>query len=219
MTKKFAVLGGINNRSKIYLKSFKEQKLRPETIVLYGEKIDQKSINLMNKLFDGIKYINSRHASILKIKKLFRNIDLDFIIFCGYPGEILKTKLFKDLKINILHSHTGKLPYFKGSTTIYYSILAMNKIYCSTFVITDIIDSGKILHVKEYPLPKNPSDIEDKYDHEIRAKNFIDIIKKKKLSKSRKNIKNISKIEDYYFIAHPILRKITIEKIKKNKYL
>lgn len=219
MTKKFAVLGGINDRSKIYLKSFKEQKLKPEIVVLYGEKIDKKSINSMNKLFDGIKYINLKHASNLKIKKLFRNIDLDFIIFSGYPGEILKTKLFKDLKINILHTHTGKLPYFKGSTTIYYTILAMNKIYCSTFIMTDIIDSGDILHVKEYPLPKNPRDIENQYDNEIRAKNFIDIIKKKKLSKSREITKNISKIEDYYFIAHPILRKITIERIKKNKYL
>tara|TARA_B100000927_G_C16288390_1_gene398445 strand:+ start:66 stop:323 length:258 start_codon:yes stop_codon:yes gene_type:complete len=85
--------------------------------------------------------------------------------------------------------------------------------------MTDVIDSGDILHVKEYPLPKNPRDIENQYDNEIRAKNFIDIIKKKKLSKSREITKNISKIEDYYFIAHPILRKITIEKIKKNKYL
>ena len=99
------------------------------------------------------KYFN-KNIKIFKSKKLSKkvcnfllNLKENYIIYSSYPGDIIKNKQL--LKKNLLHSHSGKLPEFKGSTTIYYSILMLNRIFCSTIIMNENIDDGKILCVKD----------------------------------------------------------------------
>ena len=108
-----------------------------------------------------------------------------------------------------MHSHTGKLPNFKGSTTIYYTLLKNKKIYCTTFILNHLIDKGKILLIKKYPVLKNKKKI-DSYDSQVRAKNMLTTLNNfNKLLKANKKYKdNFSP----YYIIHPILRYIAIKK-------
>ena len=71
------------------------------------------------------------------------------------------------------------------------------------------IDSGKILLVKKYPLPKNILNIDSSYDHLIRAKNMLEVIK------NLRNLKIINKKDKKtlpYYVIHPALRTITLNK-------
>ena len=65
---------------------------------------------------------------------------------------------------NFIHCHPGKLPQYKGSTTIYYSILRENKIYCSAIVLNKNIDEGDVLFTEKFPIPNNIFSIDKNYD-------------------------------------------------------
>ena len=104
-------------------------------------------------------------------------------------------------KRHCFHNHTGRLPDYKGSTTIYYSILRERKIYCTTFRINREIDGGKIFYLNRYKLPKKRVNLDD-YDNIIRAKNFVNFLK----GKTWKNKTSLH--SETYYTIHPILRNL-----------
>ena len=62
-------------------------------------------------------------------------------------------------------------------------MLKENKIFCTTFVLNPKIDSGKILLINEYPIPKNIKIIDNEYDDKIRAKNIVQVLQKNQIFK------------------------------------
>ena len=74
------------------------------------------------------------------------------------------------------------------------------------------IDSGKILLINEYPIPKNIKIIDNEYDDKIRAKNIVQVLQKNQIFK---NWKNNNKTLPYYVI-HPILRSFVLMRKTKN---
>lgn len=209
-------------RSVLYLKILIKNKISLTNIILLKDRNEK----LLNKqIIRLIKKNNSKlKIKIFFIKNINNNKVTQFIkkqkekliIISLYPGSngIVKNKeLLK--KKNLLHSHPGKLPKYKGSTTIYYSLLKEKKIWCDSFFLNDKIDQGKVIYSKQYPIPNNIYSIEKKYDSEIRSQNLIEtlnILKKKLIFiKYKKYSKEI--ILNYY-IMHPILRFITFKKFK-----
>jgi len=132
-----------------------------------------------------------------------------FNVISTYPGEIVKNS--KLLKKKLLHSHPGDLPMFKGSTTIYYTILSKKKICVTLFFMNKKIDNGKIIYKKYFDYPGNFNEIEKNFDNKIRTMTLIEYLKSTKNYKFKKIIKNYLP----YYIAHPILRQIVIRNKKK----
>jgi methionyl-tRNA formyltransferase len=213
MIKDFSIVISNTLRSFVYLYKLKKNKLSPKEIIYIDDKLNNKFSNQLRKNDFFFKEIKLKKFYAKKINSKVSNylskIKSKNIIFSSYPGDIIKnTTLLK--KKNILHSHPGKLPAFKGSTTIYYSILSIKKIYCSTIILSKDLDSGKILLVKEYPFPKLSSKIDKIYDCEIRAKNLIETLKRSSLTKVNKNNQKINNI---YHVIHPLLRSIAFKKL------
>ena len=129
-------------------------------------------------------------------------------IISTYPGEIVNNPLLLNKKL--IHCHPGDLPKFKGSTTIYYSIILNKKICVSIFVMNKKIDQGIILYKKYFSYPKNLIEIEKDFDSKIRALTLVEYLK----NKGKKKYKFIKSTDNYlpYYIAHPIVRKIVISK-------
>ena len=100
------------------------------------------------------------------------------------------------------------MPKFKGSTTIYYTILSKLKICVSVFKIQKQIDSGEVMFKKYFKYPKKTIDIEKNFDHQIRARTLVSYLGQKKYP----TIKKISKKYLPYYIAHPILRALVHNK-------
>ena len=130
------------------------------------------------------------------------------LVFSGIPGYIIKDNLFLK-KINLIHCHPGKLPKYKGSTTIYYTLLKNKKINCSSIILNNKLDSGKILLVKSFKLPTNIKTIDKDYDDLIRSKTLISTLKNLKKLKTKK-INN--KVDNPYFVIHPVLRSIVFKR-------
>jgi methionyl-tRNA formyltransferase len=194
-------------RSLEYLKQITKNDIKIKNIILYSKKrgfvfrfIQKKKLN---NLLIFLK-TNNINSSILE--KKFRNIKSHKNIISTYPGEIIKNSSL--LQRKLLHCHPGNLPMFKGSTTIYYTLLLKKKICVTLFEVSKKIDSGKILYKKFFKNPKNLGDIEKNFDNKIRSQTLISYLKNKK--KLKYKLKKKSYIP--YYIAHPLVRLIVINK-------
>ena len=205
----FGAILSNTTRSLVYLSHLFKSKTIPKFIIIYSKKnINIKIKENIIKLGCNFKIIKSNDINSNNIKNAAMKSEINTFIFSGYPGQIIKNKSFLK-RFDLLHSHSGLIPRYKGSTTIYYSILNEKKIYCTTFIMNKNIDQGNILLIKKYNLPKK--NMIDSYDNEIRAKNLIMVINsnKKKIVKSKKVINNNS----FFYKAHPILRNAANKKL------
>jgi methionyl-tRNA formyltransferase len=216
MKNNFSIIISNTSRSYQYLKQLKKNKLIPKNIVYLNdgsnnpmaEKIKSNKFffpEIIVKSFNT-NYINKNVAKFLLSKDIF------YIIYSGYPGVIERNKKILKLK-KLIHSHSGKLPQYRGSTTIYYSILKEKKIYCSTIILNNNLDCGNILLIKKYPIPQKISQIDKDYDDKIRANNIVYTLKNfKKFKMTKKNTKK----NNPYYVIHPILRSLVFRKYAKN---
>lgn len=76
------------------------------------------------------------------------------------------------------------------------------------------IDIGKLYYIKNFKRPKNLNKIYNKFDDYIRASTIVSFLKNKKKIFSNKRKFNVSnKINfNYYYIAHPVVRRIALDK-------
>lgn len=206
---KFGLIASDTIRSEIYIKNLLRKHISL-FVIIYAKKIRKLNKILNNKNCHIVRY-KTNNINNKKIENFILNSKIKNFIFSGYSGEIIKSKI---LLKNIIHAHPGDLPRYKGSTTIYYSILLKKKIFCTVFRMTKKIDEGKILFKKKFTIPKNKYLIEKNYDAEIRVKTLLDYIKNNsryKLSNKKNRFFNIHN-NSYYYIMHPIIRQIIINK-------
>ena len=205
---KFSLVLSSNLRSFIYIKELIDASLFPTSIIFLiknkNKVINKKILRVVNKIKNVsiFKYETDTIDEPIVVNKILK-IKETVIIYSGYSGKIIKNKKLLNNKL-FVHSHPGKLPFFKGSTTIYYSIIKLNKVYCTTFIMNSSIDDGKILLVKQYPLPKNFINL-DEFDNYIRIKNIIIVLKNFTKFINIKQKKYL-KFYPHYYIAHPVLR-------------
>lgn len=110
-------------RSLSYLKILRKIDIKLDVIIVYGNKFE--SLKKFNSFKSKIYYFKGKKISKLISNKILSLATKNFIV-SPYPGEIIKDEnLLK--KKSLFHVHPGKLPEYKGSTIIYYSILNKKK--------------------------------------------------------------------------------------------
>jgi methionyl-tRNA formyltransferase len=100
------------------------------------------------------------------VKKI-RDSSGKFVVLAGGGGQILRREILSQ-GVPILHVHPGLVPQFKGSTTIYYSVLARGKVGASAFFINEQIDDGPVILKREFELPRGVN-LDYVFDPEIRG--------------------------------------------------
>lgn len=194
-------------RSLEYLIQLVKYKIHIKKIILYTKVFgDVYKFIKKKKILNKLVLIKSKNVNAIIIYKKFILYKSKINLISTYPGQIVKNHNL--LKYNLIHCHPGNLPMFKGSTTIYYSIILKKKICVSLLKINRNIDSGLILYKKFFKKPRQLSDIEKNYDNKIRAATLISYLKKKKKIKFNQFNKNYLP----YYIAHPIIRQIVLNK-------
>ncbi len=202
-------------RSETYLRYIQKNKIKVSIIVYFGTKRNKVYKIIRAKKYLKKKfYVNSNTVNSPLVEKvLFKINDNNPIIFSGYSGEIIKNKNI--LKKNLIHFHPGDLPSYKGSTTLFYSLILEKKITVSCFRMTEAIDEGIIFYKKIFKKPKKLNKINSLFDDKIRAQTMIEFLKKgKKIYKVRLNSQNFS----VYYIAHPIIRGIVLHRKKLKQF-
>ncbi|MDR0375549.1 MAG: hypothetical protein LBH85_07475 [Treponema sp.] len=86
------------------------------------------------------------------VVKRLRGIAEKYIIYSGFGGQLLKPRLFETGK-KFLHVHAGRLPEYRGSTTVYYSILMENACGASAIFLTPEIDEGNVITASSFAPP------------------------------------------------------------------
>jgi len=142
-----------------------------------------------------------------------KKFDGDIIIFAGYGGQILKAKHFEIGK-KYLHMHPGRIPMERGSTTIYYSILNKRRCSVTGFYMSERIDDGINIMIKEYKVPYKNVNIDLWYDNIIRADCFIETLSK---IVNRKELpENVIESSEEYYVIHPVLKHVALLSLKEN---
>ena len=131
-----------------------------------------------------------------------------YIIYSGFGGVILKKGILNCGK-KFLHIHPGYVPFYRGSTPLYYSILKEDKCFASAIFLEEKIDAGSVIKIKEYLKPKNGESIDYIYDPYIRADLLVEVVKNY-LEKGQFMTKQQGKDGETYFIIHPLLKHIAI---------
>lgn len=193
-------------RSLNYVQAILKNNININKIILYSKKNGLVSKFIKKKKIEEL--LVSCKTKNINSPQIFKKLELHkskLNIISTYPGEIVKNH--KLLKKGLLHSHPGDLPKFKGSTTIYYSIILKKKICVTLFLMNKEIDKGKIMYKKYFEHPKNLNQIEKNFDNNIRAKTLVEYLRYKKKFKIKKTNREFL----HYYIAHPIIRQIVLK--------
>jgi len=213
MTSDLAMIISNNLRSLKYLEVFIKLKIKPKEVIHVNDNknnfIKKKILNILKQKHIKKKSFSSEGLSEKVARYILNRKGKNFILSLPH-GEIIKNKRLLKNK-NLIHFHPGRLPLFRGATSIYYSLLRKKEICCSAIIMSLNIDGGNILFCKRFPFPKKVKDIDRNYDIKIREICLKYLIKNLKKLKARPQ-KKIKKL--HYYLAHPIIRKLAVTKMK-----
>ena len=219
------------NRAKAYLQKLIKNNLLPNFVFLVQDPDNSKQLLNINTVeintdyYDpGIKEVDTLKNSgisfqIIKAKSCNDDIVIDklkkrhenFFIFSGY--DILKEILNAGKRI--IHVHPGKLPWYRGSTCLYYSILNEKKWGCTAIIMKPGIDQGDIIITKEFPVPPKEMDKTRIYDPHTRSEVLIDVAEQLAKTGTLKTSAQDIDQGNVYYVIHPVLEYIAKNLIGK----
>ena len=132
-----------------------------------------------------------------------------YVVFSGPPGSIVREDLFQTGK-RFLHVHPGKLPEYRGSTPMYYSLLAEDTLTATAIFLSAQIDEGGVINEKAYLLPEDKTIIDKAFDPWMRADLMVDVLNEY-VRAGTLEVKKQEKLKaNTYYIIHPVLKHIAI---------
>ena len=111
------------------------------------------SIKMLQALETPINILETSDINDATVVTALNHSRPKLFIYSGSGGSIIKNNILSTQK-QFLHIHPGILPEYRGSTTIYYSLLKENKCGASGIILDENIDTGDILLKKNLSLPK-----------------------------------------------------------------
>ena len=233
MLKDIAILTAETCRSRIYLQTLEVAGLLPSAAILLdgasdkhlvkspGESyvFEEKGISydlvapvpqLLKKIGIPISFSRSddpnSEETIGKILKLKQKT----IIYSGPIGTILKDTILGCGK-KFLHIHPGRLPRYRGSTTIYYSLIKEGRAGASAFFMDREIDNGPVIMQSDFPPFENPEAIDYFYDSFMRAQLLTKVLREYARTGCFEVTDQVHSEEaESYYVIHPILKSIAI---------
>lgn len=144
-----------------------------------------------------------------QIASYLHGLKPDLVIYSGYGSQIVGEPVLR-AAAPFLHVHSGWLPAYRGSTTLYYSWLETGTCGVSAFIMDSGIDTGPIIARKMFPPPPPDVEVDYIYDSAIRANVLVDVI----ISFFDGGVlpAPISVREQgfTYFVIHPVLKHIAL---------
>ena len=113
------------------------------------------------------------------------------------------------LGIPFLHMHSGWLPEYGGSTTLYYSWLTERRCAVTAFFMDLKIDNGPIIQRRRYPTPPPGIDVDHLYDGAIRADMLVRVLSGVFRDGRFSTVSGNGKTRTYYVI-HPVLKHLAL---------
>jgi methionyl-tRNA formyltransferase len=226
-------LAARTTRSQAYLQALNAAGLRTETLIIYGTSEHAQPIPaglqrpvtacanaLLPDLAESIEQSVALGGWTAELSPAcglddpilvaaIRRHNPRLVIFSGYPAQLVPQAIREIAPV--LHFHSGALPDFRGSTTIYYSLLEGRQPAVSAILVDAGIDSGRIVAMQHYPPPPPGVDIDHLFDGAIRAnllaKLMTALVRDGRLPDSGITEQGPGRL---YFIVHPVLKHIAV---------
>jgi len=221
-------------RSQAYAQCMAVHGFEPEQVLIYGEpgngrpgqSGDVAWVDMSQSIFvpdlsrsledscqgEGWKLttLGSESVNATELVQKLREISPDMVVYSGYGGEIVGEELL-GLNIPFLHIHGGWLPDYRGSTTIYYSILQDRNCSASAILLSNTIDAGPVIARETYPVPPAGIDVDYIYDPAIRADLLVKVLGDYARQGGWHAMRSQAPDEgrDYYVI-HPVLKHLAM---------
>ncbi len=224
----FLLLCVANNRTRYYISALKDAGYLPGHILFLtdpnnkptpGQRQSDLAENFLAYLKEtgvAVSVVHSVDINAPEVIAFLKTRPEAHVIYSGPGGGILKKEILS-LGKKFLHVHPGSLPDFRGSTTIYYQILAKQTCGVSAIFLAETIDAGPLLKTAEYPFPDQPIDMDYDYDPQVRSRLLASVV-----DDYAKNgvfpLKTQNPDDgETYFIMHPVLRHIARLKIEAHQ--
>lgn len=135
------------------------------------------------------------------------------VIF-SIAGRILRKEFFNFNK-KYIHVHPGRLPYFRGSTPMYYTMLKEESLVASAIFLEKEIDTGPLIAECAYPIPHDVSIIDTVYDPWMRADLLVKILLEYNINGKFSTLPQSNDQGETYYVIHPVLKCLAIKKAQK----
>ncbi|UFH48260.1 formyltransferase family protein [Pseudomonas sp. KNUC1026] len=220
-------------RSVAYLQALASAGLTPDHVIAYGRSapaphiVRRTAFHDVNGLFlpqldealtaclERLGWSHERCASdaldSAELISCLEHSGADLMVYSGQGGQLVPPALLQ--RYPVLHVHSGWLPDYRGSTTIYYQILEQRQCSASALLLNETIDTGPVVARKVYPLPAAGLDIDYLYDNAIRADLLVEV-----LTRWRNEPETLTPLADPslaeekppYYIIHPLLKHLAL---------
>ena len=144
------------------------------------------------------------------VVKAVSSADVDVLIYAGPGGKILRPKILAAGK-RFLHVHPGVVPAYRGSTTVYYTLLTEGKCGASAFFFDEEIDTGPVIATQTFPAPDDRTTIDFFYDPFIRAQLLANVLQSFVERGEFSTEEQDAREGETYFIIHPVLKHVAIQ--------
>ncbi len=221
-------------RSQAYAQSMAAHDLNPEQVLIYGasktgrpgqslnvrcDDMDQAvlvpdfSVPLEDSCLNrqwNTTILSCESVNSSEILERVGDIEPKLVVYSGYGGEIVSPELL-DLDAPFLHIHGGWLPDYRGSTTIYYSILRERNCSASAILLSNEIDAGPVIARKSYPVPPAGVDVDYVFDSAIRTDLLVKVLGDYVKQGGWRTLRSqeLAQGRDYYVI-HPVLKHLAM---------
>lgn len=222
-------------RSQAYAQALANYDLTPQWVILYGaeggdlpgqKKNSQAADIQLSGMFipdlsETVKdtcirngwNVNAVDTTDVNADEIYQKImalDPQLVIYSGYGAQIVGFQLL-DLGVPFLHMHAGWLPSYRGSTTVYYSLLNDRNCGVTAILLNKKIDEGPIVGRRNYPPPPAGVDIDYLYDGVIRSNLLISVLQDYIENQKFSDIHHQDVNKGYtYYVIHPVLKHLAI---------
>ena len=231
---KFAMLACDSARSRAYIQAVTLAGLRPSEVILMSDDRAAKPGRMdgpgqwqnlrLPALGEPVSATCQRHnipmtrvndttANSSAVQDAIRRIDAEVVVYSGFGGEIVSAKTLSSGP-RFLHMHSGWVPEYRGSTTLYYALLNGECPGVSAIYLDPGIDTGPVVARRHYPTPPAGMDLDLVYDTAIRA----DLLCRVLLSyNSEDPMPQQGHTGCTYYVIHPVLKHISMLSLKPDE--
>jgi len=140
---------------------------------------------------------------------LLRTLEPAMAIYSGPGGQIVAKRVLEQCRF--LHLHSGWLPDYRGSTTLYYALLNGDPPSVTALFLDSSIDTGPVLARRSYPRPPAGLDLDGSYDAAIRADLLVHLMREY-LDKGdlAAAVPQDHALGSTYYVIHPVLKHLAL---------
>ena len=218
-------------RSQAYLQALVANNLHPENVIILGE--DRLLENQDKQRLDswqgialpdltepisltceraGITVSHSPRDEVNAEETMRCILDAapQVVIYSGVGGQIVSDHIL-DSGHRFLHMHSGWLPEYRGSTTLYYALLDGELPAVTALFLDRTIDTGPVVAKRHYPKPPFHMDLDQVYDSAIRADLLVQVMREYETTGIFPLLEHQNPDKgDTYYVIHPVLKHVAI---------